>query len=48
MGLNLLDGRKLHVFVPIANPGLMGVAGPSLELLRRVLHFSGDLNTLSL
>ena len=35
---NLLDGLKLHVFVPIADPGLVGVAGPALELLCRVLH----------
>ena len=35
---NLLDGLELHVFVPIADPGLVGVAGPALELLRRILH----------
>ena len=35
---NLLDGLELHVFVPIADPGPVGVAGPALELLRRILH----------
>ena len=35
---HLLNGLKLHVFIPIANPGLVGVTGPTLELLRSVLH----------
>ena len=40
---NLLDGPKFHVFVPIADPGLVGVAGAALELLRGVLHLVDKL-----
>ena len=35
---HLLDGLELHVFVPVANARLVGVARPSLHLLRRILH----------
>lgn len=36
--VGLLDGSNFHVFVPVADSGLVGVLGSSLQLLGSVLH----------
>jgi len=44
----LLDSSQFHVFVPVTDSGLGGVARTALELLRSVLHSIDKLKILCL